>query len=325
MNSLARDEIVTSVYAFYGAEKITSAKDFIYNCCRIHSPRRRSENRTKVEINDIIDIFEKIQKDGIIVAKFVASSFDSLPPLSKFSHLSRSIESLLDQIDRLHKEIDELKKLREIDERSLADFYDVKAEITDIKIKLMIVENLSSDSSSKLDSIKSSTKSYSEAVRSTSTHALGNAFSSVNSASNYSRLKPGPAGSTAPQRSTFHQQRRFQSVLGSGQAPNGGLQGIVRKYDIFVGGCSLNSDAAVIENHLKDICKINNFSCEQLPTKSIIHKAYKVTVSLAIRNKLLDPILWPEGIIVRKFYRPRGSSGVHNSSYISATNSLNQD
>ena len=35
------------------------------------------------------------------------------------------------------------------------------------------------------------------------------------------------------------------------------------------------------------------------------YKSFKVTLLISDREKLLNPEIWPEGIICRKFYRPR--------------------
>ena len=45
--------------------------------------------------------------------------------------------------------------------------------------------------------------------------------------------------------------------------------------------------------------------CEALETRSTVSKSFKVSLNINDRQKLLNPDIWPENIICRKFYNPR--------------------
>ena len=46
-------------------------------------------------------------------------------------------------------------------------------------------------------------------------------------------------------------------------------------------------------------------ACEMLETKSNVSKSFKVSLNMKDRERLLNPDVWPEEIICRKFYKPR--------------------
>ncbi len=58
-------------------------------------------------------------------------------------------------------------------------------------------------------------------------------------------------------------------------------------------------------DHCKKVCNLEVNAAVELPSKSIYFKAFKLFMSYRNRETLLYPNLWPEGIIVRKFYKPR--------------------
>ena len=100
--------------------------------------------------------------------------------------------------------------------------------------------------------------------------------------------------------------KRNSNVYGTRTAPSGsnGLRSANRVLDVFVGGCSLDCEA----QELKSYCESSGIEvkeCVALDSRSEWSKSFKISVDLANRDKLLEPELWPNGIVVRKFYKPR--------------------
>ena len=99
------------------------------------------------------------------------------------------------------------------------------------------------------------------------------------------------------------QKPRRVNINGTRAAVSSGLTSGLRILDIFVGGCGLQTSADEISNYCRDNDVIVK-KCESIETKSEWYKSYKISIDASIRDKLLDAEFWPEGIFVRKFFRP---------------------
>ena len=74
--------------------------------------------------------------------------------------------------------------------------------------------------------------------------------------------------------------------------------------DIFVGGCDKSSSEEGIKKHCENL-GIQLMRTEQLTTRSEWYKAYKISMKATDREKLMLPDSWPQGIFVRKYFKPR--------------------
>ena len=82
-----------------------------------------------------------------------------------------------------------------------------------------------------------------------------------------------------------------------------GLVAAVRTLDVFVSGCGLDTT----EDCISAYCRNNGVAvnkCESLPTRSRWCKCFKINVNSVDRDRLMSPELWPEGIVIKKFFPP---------------------
>ena len=84
-----------------------------------------------------------------------------------------------------------------------------------------------------------------------------------------------------------------------------GFRGAKRSADLFVGNCELSVTEDRLTMYMKDELGVDIDKCELLPTRSENSRAFKVTLNLNDRLKLLNPELWPEDVVCRKFFNPR--------------------
>lgn len=96
---------------------------------------------------------------------------------------------------------------------------------------------------------------------------------------------------------------REANVSGTGTVSNN-LVGVQRIMDIFVGGCDKSSSEEGIKKHCENL-GVQLMKTEQLTTKSEWYKAYKISMKATDREKLMLPDSWPQGIFVRKYFKPR--------------------
>ena len=130
------------------------------------------------------------------------------------------------------------------------------------------------------------------------------------SGSNYLQSGNRPSTTTRVRnQSGNYQRKRNSTVYGSAPSQGTAFQSANRVLDVFVGGCGLESNVEQIKSHCESqgIVVIN---CVHLDSRSEWSKSFKISVNLPDRDKLLDPALWPNGIFVRKFYKPRSARNV---------------
>ena len=83
------------------------------------------------------------------------------------------------------------------------------------------------------------------------------------------------------------------------------MKSAVRTADIFISNCDTEVTADSLGRYIYDEFKVKVQKCENLVTRYNDYKSFKVSLLVNDRVKLLNPELWPEGIICRKFYNPR--------------------
>jgi len=343
-DSLAKDVIVMNACAYYRAEKILQAKELIHNIfCEKMVTRRRSPNQpntASIDLHDIMNIFDKY--DGNCPVKFLASSYDSLPP-SGFEPMAAIISSLRDEMLALRTELLQIKENNVRDQQALEDVLCIKEDVGDIKLQIRSMRSsavnpqVSSRSQVSHDYDEDATNSVNSApvsgktelpVRYAAAVAAGSASSApmshVSSKVEKSMVRNiESAQSTVVQGTTTESEqpawqlvtrkrKNFQQrpkITGTSGALNSNLTAasqLERSLDIFVGGCSLQSTTDDISNHLTAM-NITVRDLSSLDTKATWYRAYKLTVQACDRDKLMVPEAWPEGIFVRKYFKPRNA------------------
>ena len=115
----------------------------------------------------------------------------------------------------------------------------------------------------------------------------------------------------APSRSNAGDNKRRPNSLRSnisGTKVNSTLKltGVQRVFDLFLGGCMLDTTT----NDIIDYCKFSDIilkKCVQLNSKSEWYTSFKLSVVYDDREKLLVPEFWPQGSFVRRYFKPRQS------------------
>ena len=83
------------------------------------------------------------------------------------------------------------------------------------------------------------------------------------------------------------------------------LKSARRMGDLYLGNLDLDVTENEIVEYIKEETNISVDKCIPLISKNPNCKAFKISVSLESRMKLLSPEIWPEGVICRKFYNLR--------------------
>ena len=111
--------------SFYSSEKITAAKKVLFS----------RNGKARSDLTDILTLFNKNEQSGVHLPKFLADSFDAMPPVSGYEILAEHIVDLLEQVGDLKE------KIKTLNEAAVAlkstDAIDIREELHDIKTILM--------------------------------------------------------------------------------------------------------------------------------------------------------------------------------------------
>ena len=103
-------------------------------------------------------------------------------------------------------------------------------------------------------------------------------------------------------RGSVGRRSRTTGVRGSGRNTGGALKAAFRSVDVFIGRVSNDIDCDGIKNYINSVFNIQTLTISEIEIRATDYKAFKVGVNLNDREALFNADLWPENIIVDKFY-----------------------
>ena len=277
-------------------------------------------------------LFEEAFINDIIIPKFVADNYNSLPPDSGFDVIAQHMSRLNDEIEVLTNEIKQLRDYKENYMKEGNANIDIRNEISDIKKMILECEKNSSKLRTncdeylqhrKKDDFNSLHPSFlrPESLFPNPTENMHQNSKYLQHRSSYSNaLQMGEKKSTHTTRpdlygrpsqghANFARGRPMSFVGTKRVTENSGLRGPSpnRIFDIYIGKCWKNTVEKNIIDYCKEECNIDVKSVSALETRSQYYKSFKISVPLLDRDFLLNPNIWPQGIIVRKFFKPKFS------------------
>lgn len=98
-------------------------------------------------------------------------------------------------------------------------------------------------------------------------------------------------------------RRKTGSVVGTGQLVNSKIKAavITPKTSIYVGHLCLDVRENDIKDHLLSFFPNQSFSFEQLQVKSGQYSSFRIEIDVDLVEKILDPSVWPEKVVVKRF------------------------
>ena len=134
MHKLPRESIISSVLSFHDIEKIREAKEILYSYGKQRNIKRRGENSTLNEIEDILDFINNCSKDDFTMPTFLACNYVSLPPRSNFNS---SIDILTSEIKSIKIQMESLKIMHLDINKMIGDgFMQINPSMFDMKATL---------------------------------------------------------------------------------------------------------------------------------------------------------------------------------------------
>ena len=108
--------------------------------------------------------------------------------------------------------------------------------------------------------------------------------------------------------------RRNSSTLLRGMRKDGTstFRAVKQTIDIFVGRVHKDTTEEDIMKYVHDTFDIDYVAAKQLQIQTDLYNAFKVTVCLSDRDKLFNSSLWPEDVVINKYYNRKKSNTTVN-------------
>ena len=340
---LNSNEVINNAKAFYEDKAILEAKDDIYKLINEHLIRRKTADKIKQELKDIMDAFTIAEANSIAMPTFVAQGLSALPPSTGFEALATLINGLKDEITTLNGKMSKLDQIEKKHNDLLQECSTIKKDIQEIKQNSAFSKS-TKDAVSIAHDQNGQPRQYTDAARKASlrsngpprpkngstvirdqakelakyetrnlnsnkTHANGESGHGVPGASSTESTDDGGWQTKQPRgrRGSRPLPRTYSQPKIVGKRKNTSFKAIERYYDVFVGGCQLD----MTEEKLKDYCnndlKIAIYDCNELKIINNRYKCFKISLTLENRNEILNADYWPENTWVKKFYRTRSN------------------
>lgn len=104
-------------------------------------------------------------------------------------------------------------------------------------------------------------------------------------------------------------KRKNNNIVGSKKpSVDVSLRSAVRMGDLYVGNCDSSATIESLSQYISNEIEINIEKVENIPLRYTNSKAFKVTLNMKDRLKLLSADFWPEGIVCRKYYNSSKSN-----------------
>lgn len=262
---------------------------------------------------------EKHEKKKFLFPQFLADNYNACPPRN-FERVARIICDLKDEFAAFREELIELRREKITDIKSLEDVSIVKSDVSDIKrlvpeVRSNLSESCSSGRGTALDLTDSAKapcevgrQTFSSVVRSPKAQdSTARALKPVlNNQTGNQKTPLNPLATSFNFYNTERTKRNFEtrnSVFGT-KINCSKFTGAPRILDVYIGRCNKDTVNDNIFEHCVE-AGIRPVKCEALPIKSEWYCSFKLTVNASDRETLMTPDFWPDGIVARKYYRPR--------------------
>jgi len=287
---LALDSLVKICVDFYNEDEIFAARDLLDLLLSARLPRRKSPDKLRATVEDIVKALLNPSTDLPI---FYAVNIARLPPVDA-KHCDMS--AVLMELQGLRKEVRDIQKLQEevcVLRQQLADMVSIRGEVDSLKqLTSCIVQ------SSVSTAVDTGTDQASSSHQATATDA--SSFASVANELWATGMK----------------KKTTKCVVGK-STTNVRVKPVItkRSIDIFVSRLHPATDTDDIVSCVTDILpntSVDDICCTRLKSRyELLYSSFHVCVTVDAVNmktaidKLMSDDLWPEGLLVRRYFKPK--------------------
>lgn len=98
---------------------------------------------------------------------------------------------------------------------------------------------------------------------------------------------------------------RKPDIMKGKKSFTGAFKGVKQTLDVYIGRCEKSVSVSDLVDYIKTELKIEALACDCLSNEIFYLKSFKVTVYAENREIMFNPEMWPEDIIVRRYFRAK--------------------
>lgn len=96
--------------------------------------------------------------------------------------------------------------------------------------------------------------------------------------------------------------RKPKIINGVKPATSSSLRGVEKMHHFYIGRIDPDMTSSQVEECLKSEINLQNFKCSKLPSKGGSYSSFKLSIPQSKSNDILNPQIWPQGVVVRRFF-----------------------
>ncbi len=307
------------VHDFYTLEELTDAKDILWyvgdkDVIPKFTRRRDTSNRSVIDatISDIIeaiqaldaaDIMPHFAVDRICLQRLPRVSPAEISSISVCERLAKLEQRMSTNEDSISVNVGKVIRLEESFSRTT---YAGIAGRSPTENQTIVPERLVVNMPPPRTVPRQETRSYRGPSRRNEVPTMTSAVSMQSLVSNSSRPSAYRDGFEYP--AAHRRKSRRQKPVTGTSTVQGTLRGAPEpSRDIFVYRVQKGNTSEVIHNHITS-SDIEPRSVTMVSNSEAKFDSFKVVIKLSDMHKILSPDFWPEGVCVRRFFKPRNDS-----------------
>jgi hypothetical protein len=312
-SNICRNVITTNVVGFYTTEEISEAKTILFRCAEKLKQdghvsdiprlvnRRSGDGKRKADMDDIMDLLERLDVAKASLPSFYAVNLKRLPPLS---FADSDVCSLAAVILELRCKMDDMQK-----------------NVTDLTSQVKLLNTAQQNSVTQLATVQK-VSTVTTTMPTTLDPALSTAAPQSGSSPAAGGLSHATGNSARSWSGVLQTIPVCQNIDSDGFTTVGGrkpkpspakicgkkplqndskIKTMPRRVTVFVGRLSKDTTGEALTDYLQS-CGVDNPSCKKLAAKDGRHfhtAAFMVSLDSKYRNVVYDEATWPEGCEVR--------------------------
>ncbi|KAM3609173.1 uncharacterized protein V6R79_010670 [Siganus canaliculatus] len=300
IKTLSQDDIVAMAVDHFGSEWIVNSTKVLFDLCPSSTRKLIAHTGVQKDARNVKSCLKLLNEVGEDAPRFVSHFLDNLPPVT---FRSLDVSCLLGKIERLGADVHAMKQALSM-QTSVCD--DLRTVTADLHLRQGAFEQPDSSGTVPV-SLPISSRTVPVLHANEENHVSAEA--KIDVALSQGEVSQSMSLDVEPPAETCHwrhyREKKTAGIVGTGVG--GSIQVIRTKLvSVFATKFAPALESEALASYLSP--KLGRkVTCERLDTLQSRFSSFKVTAECKEIAEMYDPMLWPEGAFVRRFYEVRGS------------------
>ena len=337
---LSDQNIVSACIMFYNETLIKEAKEILFNCAVENMTKRRGQNKAKSDVEDILELFKKLDDDSQPIPQFLCNGYAKMPPSSGFEVITEHLVGLVTEVNNLKEDLKNTENARK------KEFSNMKSELkgmfkqgssVSVNSQTSTTNNKSTEpmsnrnnslsnssgrksfSATTIDRTQATNKKVNNGASGSNSGPHSSSSHNLHTSSNLNPRAPGFVSAIAPEATAnktpseevvdageytvaMNKSKRRKLIRGE-KMPNGAFKGVSDTRDLYIGRCDPNVQEKDLVEYVKNNIEIDIINSEVISKTDSNVKSFRISVLPDDAEKLLNAAIWPENVRVRRYFR----------------------